>query len=47
MPTTAGCDPAVREANTRTLRAGYHYGETTEQLPVHYRVPAAELPPGR
>jgi 2-oxoglutarate/2-oxoacid ferredoxin oxidoreductase subunit alpha len=40
-------NPAVRDANTRTLRAGYHYGETTAQLPVHYRVPAAALPPGR
>jgi 2-oxoglutarate ferredoxin oxidoreductase subunit alpha len=40
-------NPAVREANSRTLLAGYHCGETTDQLPVHYRVPAADLPPGR
>jgi 2-oxoglutarate ferredoxin oxidoreductase subunit alpha len=40
-------NPAVLEANTRTLRAGYNYGETTESLPVHYRVPRAQLKPGR
>jgi 2-oxoglutarate ferredoxin oxidoreductase subunit alpha len=40
-------NPAVREANNRALRAGYNYAETTDQLPVHYRVPAADLPPGR
>ncbi len=40
-------NPAVVEANTRTLKAGYHYGETTETLPVHYRVPKAQLKPGK
>src|SRR2546423_148153 len=34
-------------ANTAALKAGYNYGETTELLPVHYRVPKAKLPPGR
>ena len=34
------------EANTRTLKAGYNYGETTEALPVHYRVPPAAIKPG-
>src|SRR5207237_4670316 len=38
---------AVLEANTRTLKAGYHYGETTEALPVHYCVPPAPIKPGR
>ena len=42
-----GKNPAVLEANTRTLRAGYHYGETTEALPVHYCVPPAQIKPGR
>src|SRR5947208_5286418 len=42
-----GKNPAVLEANTRTLKAGYNYGETTETLPVHYRVPKADIPPGR
>jgi 2-oxoglutarate ferredoxin oxidoreductase subunit alpha len=40
-------NPAVLEANTRTLKAGYNYGETTETLPVQYRVPKAQLKPGR
>ncbi len=39
-------NPAVLEANTRTLKAGYNYGETTETLPVHYRVKKAEIKPG-
>jgi 2-oxoglutarate ferredoxin oxidoreductase subunit alpha len=40
-------NPAVLEANTRTLKAGYNLGETTETLPVHYRVAKAEIKPGR
>jgi 2-oxoglutarate ferredoxin oxidoreductase subunit alpha len=40
-------NPAVLEANTRTLKAGYNYGETTETMPVHYRVaPATGVKPG-
>ena len=40
-------NPAVLEANTRTLKAGYNYGETTETMPVHYRVPpATNVKPG-
>jgi 2-oxoglutarate ferredoxin oxidoreductase subunit alpha len=43
-----GKNPAVREANARTLRAGYDFGETTEALPVHYVVaPATSIKPGR
>ncbi len=41
-------NPAVMEANTRTLKAGYNYGETVEALPVHYRVgKAVGTKPGR
>ena len=40
-------NPAVMEANTRTLKAGYNFGETTETMPVHYRVAKAEIQPGR
>src|SRR5947208_335917 len=29
------------QANTRALHAGYNYGETTEAIVVHYRVPKA------
>jgi len=38
---------AVLEANTRALNAGYNFGETTEALPVHYRVAKAQIKPGR
>jgi 2-oxoglutarate/2-oxoacid ferredoxin oxidoreductase subunit alpha len=40
-------NPAVMEANTRTLKAGFNLGETTETMPVHYRVAKAEIKPGR
>jgi 2-oxoglutarate ferredoxin oxidoreductase subunit alpha len=40
-------NPAVLEANTKTLKAGYHFGETTEAFPVHYRVNKAQIKPGR
>ncbi len=42
-----GKNPSVMEANTRALKAGYNYGETTEAMPVHYRVSKAKIPPGR
>ncbi len=42
-----GKNPAVQEANSRTLKAGYNYGETCEVLPVHYRVNKAQIKPGR
>ncbi|NIP84940.1 MAG: 2-oxoacid:acceptor oxidoreductase subunit alpha, partial [Planctomycetales bacterium] len=41
-----GKRPAVAEANHRSLKAGYHYGETTEALPSQYMVPRAKLEPG-
>src|SRR5438128_725642 len=41
-----GKNQAVLEANTRTLKAGYNFGETTETMPVHYRVPKATIKPG-
>lgn len=40
-------NPAVRDANVRALKAGYNFGETTEALPVHYKVAKAQIPPGR
>lgn len=40
-------NPAILEANTRTLKAGYHHGETAGLLPMQYRVGAGRLPPGR
>src|SRR5947209_6429693 len=41
-----GKNPAVLEANTASLKAGYNYGETVELLPVQYRVPKAKIAPG-
>jgi 2-oxoglutarate ferredoxin oxidoreductase subunit alpha len=41
-----GRRPAIAEANRRALQAGYDYGETTESIPVRYRVGPAPLPPG-
>ena len=38
--------PEVAEANTRTLQAGYYFGETAELFPARYRVAAAKLAPG-
>ncbi len=37
----------VREANLRVLKAGYHFGETTELFPTSYTVPRAKIEPGR
>jgi 2-oxoglutarate ferredoxin oxidoreductase subunit alpha len=41
-----GKKPAIAEANRRALKAGYHFGETTEVFVSQYRVPKAKLPPG-
>jgi 2-oxoglutarate ferredoxin oxidoreductase subunit alpha len=40
-------NPLVAQGNATTLKAGYHFGETAELFPVHYRVPRARLAPGR
>ncbi len=39
--------PDIIEANTRVLKAGYAYGETTEIFAVRYEVRPASLQPGR
>ncbi len=36
----------VLEANTRSLKAGYNYGDTVEVMPVQYRVAKAKMTPG-
>jgi 2-oxoglutarate ferredoxin oxidoreductase subunit alpha len=38
--------PEVLEANLRTLKAGYNYGETTEAFTSAFEVRAAEIAPG-
>jgi 2-oxoglutarate/2-oxoacid ferredoxin oxidoreductase subunit alpha len=39
--------PQVAEANIRTMRAGYYFGETAEVFPVRYHVAAATIKPGK
>ncbi len=41
-----GKNPAVLEANTRTLKAGYNYGETTEACRSTTACAKAEIKPG-
>ncbi len=38
--------PELAAANLRLLRAGYHFGETSELLTPRYEIPQAPLPPG-
>ena len=39
--------PAVAHANIVTLKAGYHFGETTELFSQQYQVPKAKLASGK
>jgi len=39
--------PAIRDANIIAVRAGWNYGETTEDFSVSYEVKPAPLPAGR
>jgi 2-oxoglutarate ferredoxin oxidoreductase subunit alpha len=41
-----GKRPEIAQANTRALKAGFHYGETVEAMPTQYHVEKAQLPPG-
>lgn len=36
----------IREANIRVLKAGYHYGDTTETFTTRYHVEKAKMEPG-
>jgi 2-oxoglutarate/2-oxoacid ferredoxin oxidoreductase subunit alpha len=38
--------PEIRDANIKTLRAGWNYGENTEIFNTRYKVNAAQLPKG-
>src|SRR5688572_15721650 len=42
-----GKKPQVAAANTMTLKAGYHFGETAEIFAEHYEVPKAKLAFGK
>src|SRR5690606_11186516 len=39
-------DELVRAANLASFQAGFHFGETTEQVGHRYEVRPAKLPPG-
>ena len=41
-----GSRPSVADANRRTLKAGWNYGETTDAFVSNYRVEPAKLVPG-
>src|SRR5581483_8315580 len=38
--------PEIAEANTRAFKAGYNYGETSEDFAVSYEIAPAKLAPG-
>lgn len=38
--------PTVRDANIKVLKAGYHFGETTETFTARYQVEPAKMEPG-
>ncbi len=40
-------NPAIVNANLRALKAGSHYGDSTESFTVHYEVAPARLTPGK
>ena len=42
-----GKQPSIAEANTRAFKAGYNYGETSEDFAVSYEIAPAKLAPGR
>ncbi len=39
--------PEILEANLRVLKAGYHFGETTESFISHYEIKQAKIKPGK
>lgn len=41
-----GKRPVIVEANTRALKAGFHYGETTETFQLRFRIAPAKLEDG-
>ncbi len=41
-----GNKPDIAKANSRALRSGWYYGETTEAFVSSFKVDPAELPPG-
>jgi 2-oxoglutarate ferredoxin oxidoreductase subunit alpha len=46
IETKFGKRPEIAEANIRAFRAGYNYGETSEDFAVSYEIAPAKLAPG-
>jgi len=42
-----GTKPAIADANTKALKAGYYLGETSEMFPAKYVIAPARIRPGR
>ncbi|MBI3590284.1 MAG: 2-oxoacid:acceptor oxidoreductase subunit alpha [Candidatus Melainabacteria bacterium] len=42
-----GDKPEILEANLKVLKAGYHFGETTESFISHYEIKQAKIIPGK
>ncbi len=42
-----GKNPAIADANTHALKAGFHFGETTELFQHSYKVSKAQIAPGK
>lgn len=47
VQTKFASSPALVEANTNALKAGFHFGETAEMFTSNYRVHKARIEPGR
>ncbi|MDQ3424751.1 MAG: 2-oxoacid:acceptor oxidoreductase subunit alpha [Actinomycetota bacterium] len=47
IETKFGKRPEIAEANTRAFKAGWNYGETSEDFAVSYEIAPAKLEPGR
>jgi 2-oxoglutarate ferredoxin oxidoreductase subunit alpha len=47
LQTKFGNKPQIVEANTKALKAGWNYGETTDAFISNYRIDPAHLPPGK
>jgi 2-oxoglutarate ferredoxin oxidoreductase subunit alpha len=42
-----GKKPEIADANARSLKAGYHFGETAEVFTTSFHVPKAKIAPGK
>jgi len=47
IETKFGKNPKVVTANTKALKAGFHFAETAEVISTHYKIKPAKLSPGK